>query len=144
MDREQFDALTRLVAATGSRRVALAGLLGAVLHSLGLQPTAAQCRAKEGKHKRQCRRHHRDAKAPGGLFPCQDKLFGLCLLKEFEGSECCNNMTCTITFNPFVTACQFPCETDDDCKRKFPNKALVCRQDHLVCPLEAKCCVAPA
>ena len=50
MERERFDILTRLVAAKASRRVALGGLPAMLLQSVGLQPTAAQCRSKEGKN----------------------------------------------------------------------------------------------
>ncbi len=66
IEGEHCETLTRLVAAKGSRWVALAGLMAAVLQGQAPQPTEAQCRAKEGKNKRQCRRRHRDANAPGG------------------------------------------------------------------------------
>ncbi len=56
MDRKRFDTLTRVVAARGSRRVALTGLLGAVLFGQEPQSIEARCRGKKGKHKRQCRR----------------------------------------------------------------------------------------
>lgn len=141
MDRERFDTLTRLVAAKGSRRLALAGLLGVVLLGRGAQPTAAQCRSKEGKEKRQCRRRHREDNAPGGIFPCQDKLLGVCTAEPI-GSGCCNGMECYPTITGVVTACQFQCNTDADCKRKFPHKAFVCRQDVLVCPgANITCCL---
>ena len=44
-DRERFDTLSRLVAAKGSRRMALAGLTAAVLQGQEPQPTAVQCRS---------------------------------------------------------------------------------------------------
>jgi hypothetical protein len=139
-DREQFETLTRLVAKKGTRRLALAGLLGAVLLGQGPQPAAAQCRSKEGKNLRQCRRRHRDANAPGAGDDCgQDKLFGLCF--ALQPTPCCNSMECVGTIAPFVTACQYLCDTDGDCTRKFPHKALACRDDALVCPLRGKCCV---
>jgi len=139
MDREQFDALTRLVAAKGSRRLALAGLLGTIILGRLPQATEARCRGKKGKNKHQCRRRSRDKKGHGGQFSCQDKLFGLCTLRPI-GPGCCNGMSCLPSINPFVTACQFECETDDDCARKFPHKGLACRADLLACPPE-KCCV---
>ena len=141
-DREQFATLTRLVAKKGTRRLALAGLLAGVLQGLRSQPTAAQCRAKEGKERRQCRRRERDDRAPGA-GACQEKLFGLCTVNLFnpDANPCCNSMECVGTIAPFVTACQYLCDTDGDCKRKFPNKALVCREDVAVCPLRGKCCV---
>jgi hypothetical protein len=139
-DRDQFEALTRLVATKGSRRLALAGLMEAVLLGQEAHSTDARCRSKEGKNTRQCRRRERKGKAPGGYFDCQqDQLFGLCFI--FGPAPCCNGMTCASTITPFVTACQLPCATDDDCKKKFPNKALACRLDALVCPLRDKCCV---
>jgi hypothetical protein len=142
-DSDQFEALTRLVAAKGSRRVALAGLLGAVLHGVGLQSTAAQCRSKEGKEKRQCRRRQRQNNAPGGLFACQDKLFGLCFHTDFGGPGCCDkDLVCQFTVTGFVTACQLFCNTDADCRRKFPTSKLVCRRDIFICPSQdVKCCV---
>ena len=143
MDRKRFDTLTRIVAAKGSRRIALAGLLGAVLLGREALPTAAQCQSKDGKNKRQCRRRERDARAPGASQCGQDKLFGLCF--AFQQQPCCNDMRCTQTIAPGVTGCQYLCESDDDCKRAFPKKALACRTDALVCPTEAlaglKCCV---
>jgi hypothetical protein len=69
MDRAPVETLTRLVAAKGSRRVALTGLLATVLLGMDPQPTAAQCRSKEGQNKRQCRRRHRENTAPGGDDP---------------------------------------------------------------------------
>ena len=140
-DRSQFDTLTRLVAAKGSRRAALAGLMGGAGALLGQvsQPTAAQCRGKEGKNKHQCRRREREDRPPGAGLSCQDKLFGLCT--NFSATPCCNNMRCTPTAAVVVTACQFPCQTDDDCQRKFPHKGLVCRPDIAVCPFLAKRCV---
>ena len=142
MDRERFETLARLVAAKGSRRVALAGLLGAVLFGQRADVTDAQCRSKEGKEKRQCRRREREEKAPGA-GACQEKLFGLCTVNLFnpDANPCCNSMECVGTIAPFVTACQTLCDTDGECKRKFPNKALVCREDIAVCPLRGKCCV---
>jgi hypothetical protein len=148
-DRALFDSLARLVAAKRSRRLALAGLVGGAGALLGqvAQPTAAQCRGKEDKNKRQCRRD-RDGNAPGagGGSCAQKNLFGLCVAGSvFEDEPCCNNMVCTPTVGVFVWGCQYLCETDADCKRKFPNKALACRTDALVCPLNAllggKCCV---
>jgi hypothetical protein len=139
-DREQFDALIRLAARKGSRRMALAGLLGAALLGRTRQAAEAQCRGKEGKNKRQCRRREREQNAPGGLFPCQEKLNGVCALEPL-GSECCNGLTCTPTFSLVVLGCQFPCRSDDDCHKKFPNKALACRRDDAVCPRFEKCCV---
>jgi hypothetical protein len=139
-DRDQFAALIRLVTINGTRRVVLAGLLGAGLQGLGRQPTAAQCRSKEGKDKRQCRRREREQNAPGAGTCIQDKLFGLCSL--FRAEPCCNGMTCADTIaGPFVTACQYVCQTDADCKQKFPNKALACRPDALICLFQSQCCV---
>lgn len=141
-DRALFDALARLVAAKRSRRVALAGLVGGAGTLLGqvAQPTAAQCRGKEDKNKRQCRRRDRNGNAPGAGGDCgQDKLFGLCF--ALQPTPCCNSMECVGTIAPFVTACQYLCDTDGDCTRKFPHKALACRDDALVCPLRGKCCV---
>ena len=153
--RAQFAALTRLVAAPRSRRLVLVGLLAMVLPGVGAGPTAAQCRSKEGKNKRRCRRREREGKAPGagGLIPCQKNLFGLCTLAPI-GDECCDKaMVCTDTigsagaglFGVRVTACQVVCQTDNDCERHFPNRHLACRTDVLVCPIEAvkgqKCCV---
>ena len=142
MDREQFDALTRLVSSRGSRRLALAGLLGATLLGRLPQATEASCRGKKGKNKRQCRRRSRN-NGRGIDIVCQDKLFGLCTyIPGVQGNPCCNGLACTPSLNVLVTACQFFCETDDDCARKFPHKALACRQDLLVCPGGSqKCCV---
>lgn len=139
MNQEQFDALIRLVSARGSRRLALAGLLGSSLLGRLPQATEAGCRGKKGKNKLQCRRRGRDKKGQGGGLTCQDKLFGLCTVRPL-GAGCCNDLSCLSSINPFVTACQFECETDDDCARKFPHKALACRADVLACPPE-KCCV---
>jgi hypothetical protein len=141
-DWDQFEALTRLVARKGSRRVALAGLPGVVLFGQRAHSTDAQCRSKEGKDKRQCRRKDREKNAPGsssGGTCGQDKLFGLCTV--FDAVPCCNSMECVGTLAPFVTGCQYLCDTDGDCTRKFPHKALACRDDALVCPLVGKCCV---
>ncbi len=146
-DREQFQALTCLIAAKGSRRIALVGLLAVVLHGMRRQPAAAQCRSQEGKNKRQCRRREREDKAPGAGCNGQDKLFGVCVAPSLfiGGDVCCNDMACEPTFNPLITACQQYCTTDEDCKKKFPNKALACRTDLAVCPFHAvfggKCCV---
>jgi hypothetical protein len=139
-DREQFETLTRLVSAKGSRRAALAGLVAIILQGQVPEPSEAGCRGKKGKRKRQCRRRI-------GAGACQEKLFGLCTINPFDISNnpCCNGMACIGTIDPIVTACQFRCTTDDDCKKKFPGKALACRTDVLVCPFEAlvnqKCCV---
>ena len=142
-DRDQFATLQRLIAAKGSRRLALAGLVGAGLLGQGAELTKGRCRREKGKNTRQCRRH-RDQQGPGGFWDCQqDKLYGVCSFLVPE--PCCNGMTCTSTVDPFVTACQLLCTTDNDCKKKFPNKALACRTDLLVCPIQAalgnKCCV---
>jgi hypothetical protein len=45
------------------------------------------------------------------------------------------------TADLLVTACQYVCKTDADCKEKFTHKALACRPDALVCPFQDKCCV---
>jgi hypothetical protein len=115
MDRERFETLARLVAAKGSRRVALAGLVGAGLFGQRADITAAQCRAKEGKEKRQCRRRERDDRAPGA-GACQEKLFGLCTVNLFnpDANPCCNSMECVGTIAPFVTpanTCATPTES---------------------------------
>lgn len=84
--------------------------------------------------------------APGSAT-CQAKLFGLCTINPFDidRNPCCNGMACIGTINPIVTACQLRCATDADCAAAFPNTALACRTDVLVCPFEAaagqKCCV---
>jgi hypothetical protein len=97
-DREQFETLTRLVAKKGTRRLALAGLAGVLLGQRP-RPTEAQCRAKEGKEKRQCRRRHRDGNAPGagGGVTCT----GVCLF----GSSCGTGCTC-VEFFPGLGTCE--------------------------------------
>lgn len=142
MNQEQFDALIRVVSARGSRRLALAGLLGAITLGRLPQATEARCSGKKGKNKRQCRRRKRDH-GHGIDIVCQDKLFGLCTyIPGVKGNPCCNDLTCLPTINPIVTACQFPCQSDDDCARKFPHKALTCRSDFFVCPgANDKCCL---
>jgi hypothetical protein len=37
--------------------------------------------------------------------------------------------------------CPFLCATDADCRKKYPNRDVVCRADFLVCPALEKCCV---
>ena len=73
MDRDRFDALTRLFAATGSRRTALGALLGAALLGHGAAPGAPARQdggkkaknPKKGKAKAKKRRPNRSA-APRG------------------------------------------------------------------------------
>lgn len=156
MDRSAFDAFTRRLAAPGSRRAMLGVLAGALLAT----PTVATARRR---HRRARPDHPGNGDNPpghgstppghGGTPPgsgggscAQKKLFGLCIAGSvFEDEPCCNGMTCTSTINPFIWACQKYCTADADCQQAFPNKALVCRTDALVCPLEAifggKCCV---
>ncbi len=62
MDRDRFDALTRLLATTGSRRAALGALLGA-----GLLARTPVVLAKPGKNRK--RRKKRGHKARGGQEP---------------------------------------------------------------------------
>lgn len=143
-EQEQFAALQRLIAAKGTRRIALGGLVGAGLVGREGRQADARCRGKKGRNTRQCRRRHRKQNGAGGFWDCQqDQLFGVCSLLVPE--PCCNGMTCTSTIDPFVTGCQFLCKTDSDCKKTFPGKALACRTDLLVCPIQAalgnKCCV---
>jgi hypothetical protein len=105
MDREQFDTLTRLVAAKGSRRVALGGLLGAVILGQGPQLTATQCRSKEDKNKRQWpRRHRRDAPRGGDSPTCG---LGGQLSGDLLGVECCGPLTCTTSIS-VVSSCVLP------------------------------------
>jgi hypothetical protein len=137
MEREQFDALTRLVSAPGSRRRALAALLGVALLRLAPQPAVAGCRAKAGKAKRRCRRQQRDS-AGGGSGQCQE-LNHLCGL--LVPDPCCAGLTCTPTFNPVVLGCQLVCATDEDCQRRYPRHRILCQTDLAVCPLLGKCCV---
>jgi hypothetical protein len=72
--------------------------------------------------------------APTGT--CQG-LFALCGL--FAG-ECCEGLTCNITFNPLVSACQKHCTSDADCEPLHHN--LTCQDDVLICPavIQTKCC----
>jgi hypothetical protein len=76
----------------------------------------------------------------------QQNLFGVCTpFQTGFTAPCCGQMTCTLTAGLLVASCEQYCSTDDDCKRAFPHKALACRIDALVCPVEAinghKCCV---
>jgi hypothetical protein len=137
-DRDQFEALTRLVATKGSRRVALAGLLGVVLQGVGPQLTAAQCRGKEGKNKRQCRRQEREdedkEKAPKG---------GTCLglnqlCSIFGGAPCCDygqsekwNRTRCTSGTGFLTTCQARCRSDADCQTLVHSPDVYCANDPL-------------
>jgi hypothetical protein len=59
MDREHFDALTRLVSTTSSRRSALAAILGAAFLHQGLDDTEARRRRKR---KRKAKRRRRRLK----------------------------------------------------------------------------------
>jgi hypothetical protein len=169
-DREQFAALQRLITAQGSRRAALAGLFGAALLGLGSDPASAGERPRQRlqgrtprrnrKQRNRKQRNHQNEKAPrsspwernrSGPSKCiQDKLFGVCSQSPFYEPEqdtrpCCNGMECTATAGVLVTACQFYCTTDADCKNQFPGKALACKVDALVCPVRAlkgeRCCV---
>ena len=138
-DSDQFEALTRLVATKGSRRVALAGLLGAVLLGHGAQPTAAQCRAKEGKEKRQCRRRQRRNTPRGGASPTCGLAGQLC--GDLLGVECCGPFKCTTTLG-VISNCVLPCTSDEQCRKQFPNNQVACRADLLTCPFISggKCC----
>lgn len=168
-DHARFAALQRLAAAPGSRRVALAGLVGAGLLGLGARAEAGEAprerlegRTPRRNRKQRNRRQRNDPpeKLPGsspwdrgriGPHVCrQESLFGVCSETIFYDPEhdsrpCCNDMTCTATAGVLVTACQFYCTTDADCRKQFPNKALACKVDALVCPVRAlkgeKCCV---
>jgi hypothetical protein len=57
MDGSHFDTLTKTLAAAGSRRFALRGLLAGVLALLGGQEVAAKkCKQKDKKKRRKCRK----------------------------------------------------------------------------------------
>lgn len=169
--QDHYAALQRAITATGSRRVALTGLLGAGLLGLASRAEAAERpgqrlqgrtprrnRKQRNKRQRNDQPHHgKGAKSSpwdrGRIGPhiCrQEKLFGVCSITPFyeptqDARPCCNDMQCTATAGVLVTACQFYCNTDTDCTKQFPGKALACKVDALVCPVRAlegkKCCV---
>ena len=89
MDRNQFDALTRLFGAHGSRRVALGSLLGAVL--LG---TTLETEARKNTNKKRRRGRRRDQNQPATCFgtkechfPSDGKDFEDC---DFAGTALAN------------------------------------------------------
>ena len=81
MDRDRFDILTRLVAASRSRRAALGTLLGAALLGLPLPPVAAKRKATrkgKGKPKRRGRDRDRRQPRPQRRRPAQTEAAGRC------------------------------------------------------------------
>ncbi len=139
MDRDRFDALSRLAATSGSRRAVLAGALGlALLHQHAVDIEAG-CRGKNGKALRRCRRRQRAVDAPGsGRCGLAGELCG-----DLLGVECCGPLKCTTTLG-VVSNCVLPCTTDDQCRKQFIYNQVSCKADALTCPFIAggKCCVA--
>src|SRR5262245_36202034 len=82
MDREHFDAITRLFATKRSRRLALAALAGTALFHL--EP--AESLAKQ-KHKRRRRKHHRNKATAGLCTPLENVCVPL-------GYPCCPGTQC--------------------------------------------------
>jgi hypothetical protein len=140
MDRERFDTLTRLVATKGSRRLALAGLLAMVLHGVDLHLTAAQCRSKEGKEKRQCRRRERRDTPRGGASPTCGLAGQIC--GDLFGVECCGPLKCTTSLS-VISSCVLPCTSDQQCRKQFIYNQVSCKADAFYCPFirGGKCCV---
>ena len=86
MDRERFDALTRLLATTPLRRAALGGVLGAGLAGTpGLTRAAKKNRHKKGKGGRQTRGTAQvSAQAADRSSPGQGSNYSGC---EFDGDD---------------------------------------------------------
>ena len=139
MERKRVDSLSRLIAATGSRRGVLGGLMAIILQGQMPAPTEAQCRSKEGKHKRQCRRRERDRNDPGGNLTTR-----ICpLLNErcTSREQCCSELTgWDCVPGPFVSTCQRPCTTERDCELASGTYATHCVPDAAACPFLNRCC----
>src|SRR3954464_14706939 len=84
MDREQFDAITRIFAARRSRRLALAALAGSVF--LNHQPEDGL--AKKHRHKRH-RRRNRLRGGGGVCTPLENVCYG-----SLVTNPCCPNTEC--------------------------------------------------
>ena len=86
MDREHFDAITRLFATKRSRRLALAALAGTALLHLGPAGSLAK-----RKHKRR-RKDHRTRGSAGLCTPLEN----VCIPNA--GRDCCPNTKCVKPF----------------------------------------------
>jgi hypothetical protein len=96
MDPHRFDALTRSLTPTGSRRAALVGALGGALSTLGLGTTEAR-----RKKKKPC-------------LPCKKRKKGRCKESRPDGTACsggtCQDGRCCVPETPEVT-CRGRCGT---------------------------------
>jgi len=114
MDAERFDVLTRMLAATGSRRNVVAAAGGGLAGLLGLAAAEA---GKRGKKKRKKRRPPPDPDPSaqcntlageelcGGKYCCNALLGKPCCggyLYCSEGLKCCGTYCC----NPYAICCQ--------------------------------------
>jgi hypothetical protein len=94
MDRERFDALARLLATTGSRRVAFGALLGAGLAGTGLETKARKDKERKGR-----KRKDKTRKGKG-----RQKV-------RSEAASCCSDSLCTPGKGKNLKKC---CYVDDD------------------------------
>lgn len=138
MDRESFDAITRLFATKRSRRLALATLAGTAL--LHLEPVGSLAKRN---HKRRRRKHHRNRSTAGLCTPLEN----ICV--PF-GNPCCANTECVkpipTTKTPLPGTCQSrSCTTDAECTARFPGQDVYCEKDSFKCSgLRGSCCLPKA
>ena len=162
MDRERFDTLTRLFATRGSRRSALAALLGGILLAQNAPSLPARRRKGKGKKKPPAkvlvchngetlsvsRSAVRGIELDGGFVgPCPTGAAtgGGCiqvdqLCNKFGGPSCCSPTVCQPTLAPLVTTCQLGCTSDQDCANRLGTSDVSCVADAGACPFHPKCC----
>ena len=63
----------------------------------------------------------------------------ICTLLWF-GNSCCDNQVCTPEIVPFITSCQLPCTTQQQCHDLDPSGTLVCAPNAAACPFIGNCC----
>lgn len=94
-----------------------------------------------------CGKGTRCCPTPGPICrTCADDCLGSIndICNAFGTRQCCTGMGCTPTASIFLTTCQAPCNTDQDCAM-FGTGLKCCAGQALICPFfpGARCCAEP-
>jgi hypothetical protein len=134
MDREQFDALAKLVWTKTSRRTALGGLLGAVVLGEAPDLAAAKPKPKDKRQRKRKKRKHGNNRGNQRPLDCPDAVISCWPYRSAGGcgwiGEPVGNVGTVGTCYSFSGCC--PCEHpsqeywDDLCNQTFPACGGLC------------------
>ena len=126
MDGSRFDALTRLIGASSTRRTTLGSALGAAAAStvalVGLAALSDEADAAKRKRRRRCKRREKCHPRPAGALCttneqcCADRTNRICAFGPGSGSNtiCCGGTAAT-------------CSTNANCCRHYTCVSGFCR-----------------